>query len=611
MSITAEIKQNIFQVQENCNIEITITSSDELHLGDKIEIQFPNTWYVVTAPSFTRNIQAINPNEKHYIRAKAKSENVQFQIEILSNHLSYPEGPARHGRLIIAKIIDGYTPGNSQISIFYENTYAPNIVETESVWIQVKGKLPEMAPTLTVNPGPAVSKRIIIPSSVEPGDKFNALIVSLDKFDNCSSTRFENETLLLEDGEIIKRNISFVGSILIPIKLEKEGVYRIKLGNTLSNAIRVQKGITGPYWGDIHIHTKLSHDGQGTDPYKYAKDVSGLDFAAVTDHWNSLGESGYNQIVEWAEDALIPGEFVTIYADERNPEQFGGDHVIYVRDKEHFDLYAAKSGNSFFSNSTQQNFLQEIIDPTYAMFVPHHTGLSWRMLSAQKNLNRTIDLNTCDDFGLRPVMEIYSCHGQSEVWNSQHILSYEFNRMHNPERRSNVSVQGPYYAQNYWISGRKIGVIASSDNHSAQGGRRHGGIIAVFAKELTRESIFDTIRKKKCYATTGERILIDFTIDDLTMGSFGQKKMGKRLKIVLKIWGTANLLRVEILRYRFDYDSSFSTIVSEFPEPEAMNTSIRIEDELRSDSIYYARVVQEPLEWPDMAWTSPIWIDVI
>jgi len=27
--------------------------------------------------------------------------------------------------------------------------------------------------------------------------------------------------------------------------------------------------------------------------------------------------------------------------------------------------------------------------------------------------------------------------------------------------------------------------------------------------------------------------------------------------------------------------------------------------------MYYARVTQEPLDWPAMAWSSPIWIDVI
>ena len=35
-----------------------------------------------------------------------------------------------------------------------------------------------------------------------------------------------------------------------------------------------------------------------------------------------------------------------------------------------------------------------------------------------------------------------------------------------------------------------------------------------------------------------------------------------------------------------------------------------LDDELLSACVYYARVTQEPLEWPDMAWSSPIWIDV-
>jgi hypothetical protein len=244
------------------------------------------------------------------------------------------------------------------------------------------------------------------------------------------------------------------------------------------------------------------------------------------------------------------------------------------------------------------------------MLVPHHTGIEWGGgPTAGKGVS--VDWDAAgDDRGLRPVIEIYSHHGQSECYAPHHVLSYEFNRMRNPERRSNTSVFGPYYAQDYWLAGRRIGVIASSDEHSGQGGRRHGGIAAVFAKELTREAVFDAIRDRQCYATTGERILLDFSVDGVTMGNCAKRRAGTKLKIELRAWGTATLLRVDILRHRFGKDRGFASIFTAPPRPEGMDFACEIEDEFTGPAMYYARVVQEPLTWPGMAWTSPVWVDI-
>jgi len=475
LSVVAEIKQNSFQVRETCDLEIIVRTTDTLSRGDTIEIQFPNTWYVISGPSFTRNIQSDDPEAEHYITVEAIESNAKFEVEIKPRQLNYPEGTVRHGRLINGKIVKGEIPALSPIRIRYENTYAPYLAETEIIWIRVKGKAPDVDPILTVMSGPAVYRRIIIPSSVEPGEEFDILIVSLDEFDNLSSTQYKNQTLLTSEGKIVEENLNFIGNI------------------------------------------------------------------------------------EWAREAYVPGKFVTLLGDERNPKILTGDHNIYIRNEEHFLQYAARPGNEPFDNPNKTEDTLKALDPSVAMLVPHHTGLAWRRLP-NEGVGRAIDINAYNDQGLRPIIEIYSHHGQSEVYNPQHILSYEFNRMRNPERRSNVSVPGPYYAQDYWISGHRLGVIASSDEHSGQGGRRHGGIAAVWANELTRASIFDALRSRQCYATTGERILIDFSVDDAKMGCCGKKEKGKVLPIKLKVWGTELLLRVEILRFRFGMDSSFKTI---------------------------------------------------
>ncbi|MCD6351732.1 MAG: DUF3604 domain-containing protein, partial [Armatimonadetes bacterium] len=157
--------------------------------------------------------------------------------------------------------------------------------------------------------------------------------------------------------------------------------------------------------------------------------------------------------------------------------------------------------------------------------------------------------------------------------------------------------------------GHRLGVIASSDEHSGQGGRRHGGLAAVFAEELTREALFAALRARRCYATTGERILLDFNVNGLAMGQEGQAAPGDTLRLRLKVWGTQTLLRVEILRFRFGQDEDILPILSDSPRPESLDAEYELEDEYTGPCFYYARVTQEPLEWPGMAWSSPVWID--
>jgi hypothetical protein len=610
MRVTAEVKGGCFTVRQPCDVEVIVQATEALSPGDVIEVQFPHTWGLVTGPSYTRELQTTDPAAAHYICVEAPGTSARYCVEIRRRQLNFPSPAAtvRHGRQIVATLTEGTVPAGATVRVLYANTFAPYVAETEQVWLRVRGVAPEVAPQLTVTPGPAESMRVLAPSGVEPGQRFDVLLVSLDRFENRSCTRCENQTLTTTDGTVIAFLPGFVGSLRVPVTLERPGTYRFRWGKVVSNAVRVERGRRGPYWGDIHIHTKLSHDGQGTDPYIYARDVSGLDFAGTADHWESLGEEGYRQELEWRQRDSIPGRFVTIPGDERNPPALTGHHNIYFRDEQTLREQMALPGMGSKADDETEARALAALDPTRVMLIPHHTGIHFSgFREGQRGV--AVDWDAWADPGLRPVIEIYSHHGQSEVYDPQHILSYEFNRMRNPERRANSSIPGAHYAQDYWMAGHRLGVIGSSDEHSGQGGRRHGGLAAVWAEELTREGIFDALRQRHCYATTGERILMDFAVDGIGMGDAARRAIGSRLTIRLRVWGTDALLRVEVLRYRFGQDSGFVPILAEAPRPEAWDAEYELEDTFTGDCMYYARVVQEPLQWPAMAWTSPVWVD--
>ncbi|MBM4163982.1 MAG: DUF3604 domain-containing protein [Lentisphaerae bacterium] len=610
MQLLAQCVQKRFDVGETCGVEVVVQADEDVKPRDRIEFQFPNSWMVITGPSYTRELQGDKPDHPHFISVTTpEGAETRFALTIKPRHLNYPEGEVRHGRLVTAELVSGAIPAGTPIHIRYANTFAPYVAETDALWLRVNGQAPETEPVLTVIAGAHQCFRVIVPSYAVPGEDFDVFIVSLDRFENASSTVFEDERLTRTDGAVIAEHLRLSGSLRVRTRIDQDGVYRFRFRDTVSNAVKVAMGTRKLYWGDLHIHTKLSHDGQGTDPYVYAREVSALDFAGVSDHWEALGPEGYRRVTEWADQAHCPGAFVTVLGDERNSKELTGDHNIYFRDAETMARYRAIRTEGTEAPPNTFTRLQEA-DPSRVMLVPHHTGINWGELPQGGGIGRAIAWDVCDDRGLRPVMEIYSQHGQSELYDPQHLLAYEFNRMHNPERRANTSVPGPYYAQDYWMAGKRVGVIGSSDEHSGQGGRRHGGVAAVFAKTLTREEIFDGMLHRTCYATTGERILVEFAVDDLGTGSVGKRQRGDKLKITLNVWGTDTLLRVDLMRFRKGVDKTFRPVLSTAPRPERMDAMITFDDLVETSCLYYARIVQAPLTWPAMAWTSPIWIDI-
>lgn len=57
-------------------------------------------------------------------------------------------------------------------------------------------------------------------------------------------------------------------------------------------------------------------------------------------------------------------------------------------------------------------------------------------------------------------------------------------------------------------------------------------------------------------------------------------------------------------------DSGFLPLISEPPRPETTDYAAELDDVLEGPVMYYLRVSQEPVEWPAMAWSSPIWVDI-
>ena len=313
------------------------------------------------------------------------------------------------------------------------------------------------------------------------------------------------------------------------------------------------------YWGDIHSHTRVSKDGIGGGEYTYARDAAGLDFYASTEHagddayversaaGDSISRAEWEANVENVARFYEPGRFVTLLGYECSLP--GGHHNVYYRGLE---------GVPWPEHTLRSvERLWEKLASGEAITVPHHLGVQWGGNSApltgpglQEVLTGTqfiggprLDWSQPHHPALRPVLEIYSAHGQSEVFDRGDALAYE--RVRYTAGRSG---EGAHYARDAWAAGHAMGVVAASDNHNSHPGLSYQGLTAVRAPELTRDAVFNALRTRNTYGTTGQRILMEFEVAGVRMGKEGKASGAVEGSVVVAAPGEIRYAEVLSLR---------------------------------------------------------------
>jgi len=582
-----------FTVNEPCDVRVEIDARRELQPGAEIEVQFPQSWTMDRCASFTKQYQTDDPRAAEFLLVHVPGENCVFAVRVEQRDFDTADPVSRHGRRIYATLTEGVVPAGKPIVVEWRNTMSARRDEVEQVHVAVDGERIEPLPEIVTVATEEARIRVIAPSAVAPGAPFEVLIVSLDPYENASRTLHASDALLGPHDEPLSGPLTFHGTCRVTVALADDGVHRLSYRGKLSNPIRVTTEPRGPYWGDIHIHSRWSHDAIGRFPYEYARDVSGLDFAAVADHAETA-ILGWDKLVAMANDANEPGRFVTLVAYENGLGAPSGHHNTY---------YLGAAGRCWLKPEFEGDIekLAAMLDPDEAMNLPHHPGISFgRSPKGGTDFAKT-------DTTWAPVVEIYSHHGQSERYAPDHVNAYEFNRWHKAGERTNRSLPG-HFAQDAWRMGKRLGVIASSDDHYGQGGMDFEGIAGVFAEELTREGIWHAIRARQCFGTTGERILLDLAINGTPMGRELAARPGEELAIGIEVHGTDLLSRIELIRLDTE-TGQFATVMEERPYELDFETAVT--EEFSGPVMYYARVQQEKMiqHRAVMAWSSPIWVD--
>jgi hypothetical protein len=150
--------------------------------------------------------------------------------------------------------------------------------------------------------------------------------------------------------------------------------------------------------------------------------------------------------------------------------------------------------------------------------------------------------------------------------------------------------------------GYRIAFVGSGDTHWLGPGEDYG-ITGAYVKELTREGVFEAIRARRVYASTGARMLLDFRVNDTFMGGETRAQTSAQAtpRITVDVQGDADLERLEIVRdHRIVYSVPGSGRKAAFHFIDQTGNP-----DHRPTSYYYLRVTQKD---EGKVWSSPIWV---
>ena len=317
------------------------------------------------------------------------------------------------------------------------------------------------------------------------------------------------------------------------------------------------------FWGDLHAHCAVSY-GYGSLERAFRLASEHLDFCSVVGHatWHDMpvDRKRHGFIIDYHTDGFArlkrnwkhvqetvgrynqPGRFVSFLGYEWHSCAYG-DHNIY---------YPGDDGEIIERDSLEE--LDEAFDGRDVMVHPHHIGygegfrgINWSHFDARRS----------------PAVEILSGHGGSERDGGPYPM---YHTMGPRQYRGTVA---------YGLAlGHKFGFLGGTDHHGGYPGHYGEGRTGVYARALTREAIWDAIRARRCYAVTGDRIVLCFAINDANMGEETTGTGAREIRVSAS--GADALDRIEVVKNNRPLKRVFGPAPPVAP-PDPVRAKVRVE----------------------------------
>lgn len=327
------------------------------------------------------------------------------------------------------------------------------------------------------------------------------------------------------------------------------------------------------WWGDLHMHSNISpcslhtgfHCTEIEDKYRFSRDVGTLDFALVADH-DHMSDFDWMRTKRAGAFNNLRQEFLSFTGFEwtssmmSDHENFGHRNVLFMGDE-------ARLLRCRHPESDTPTKLWKSLDGYRCMTIPHHTSCA----------DHTFEWDYHNP-EFEPLVEIFQVRGSAEYDGC------------------------PMYPTNYGRRSRPGCSVVDALNRGyrlgfTSGGEHEGvGVTAVYAPELTRESIFDALMARHTYGTTGARIVLDFRVDGHLMGE--EIEFRETPTISVKTRGTSP---IESVRFMRDGE-----LLQEWKNPGTQVEIEWIDRPLPLGPHYYYAVISQ--SDGEMAWSSPVFL---
>jgi hypothetical protein len=370
-------------------------------------------------------------------------------------------------------------------------------------------------------------------------------------------------------------------------------------------------------FGEFHWHTEASGDGARpiADSYRSARDGLLLDYAGAADHFPfepppSRYPSGLSlrNCMALVDTFDAPGSFVTLFGVELSWRM--GHYNFYWTDKEELERFItawesrrlgplagtvhAPDIATFYGLA--QTYFEQAREERL-LVIPHHTNATSANLFTPNGMPMWSQyhwpLGHYDPrvFRLAEMLQGRGCFESEEVDPAWKVRSGA----------------GGGSLRTALARGFRVGFTGGTDNHTGWPGRQTGGwvgLTAVYADEFSRAGIMRGLYRRRCYATTGVRIGVDFRLNGAPMGSELLLGPSEPRRFGVRVHGTAPLERAEIV--------SHGVTIAHLPvEADSPDLVAEWADERPGrpvhDVYYYLRVRQAD---GHCAWASPIWVDL-
>ncbi|OED50511.1 hypothetical protein AB838_01960 [Rhodobacteraceae bacterium (ex Bugula neritina AB1)] len=348
-------------------------------------------------------------------------------------------------------------------------------------------------PSVKVLPERPHSWRAILPSLRAPGAEFSLGLRADDIWGNPSDL-VEGTYRLTAEGPLagLPETVTFTQgqrALKIPgLKATEPGVIRITVANesgeilVQSNPLVAREGKLQAYWGDLHGQ---SGETVGINPireyFEFGRDLAMLDVMSHQANDFQVKNAFWQDINQATAEFDAPGRFVAFPGYEWSGNSpTGGDHNVFFRDEGQRIVRSSHAllvdRDDIEEDATTTSALFETLKDEDCVLYAHIGG-------------RPANIAQADGGWLRTSVEMHSDWGTFE-W----IMKDSFEL------------------------GYRHGLVCNSDGHKGRPGASHpgassfgalGGLTCFLAPELSRDGIFDALRRRHHYGTTGGRLHLD------------------------------------------------------------------------------------------------------